>query len=339
MTQTAMDVHLTRSVSAYRTPALAEPKLVRCYTKPEEFRKLFSGLPKPWIVCLESTRQSPAVVRWLRTIGVEELHLVNPEALHAFVKGKPKTDARDARAMLELLVMGKLPECYLAPPAVQDQRALSRERAFARKQSTAVRNAIRALLNQLGLEVGCRDLDGLGGQRQLAELQGQLGPLAQAVLPQLGRLLSGTEAALDAFDAQIRAEVERHPVARALTELPGVGPVLAFGLIAEIGEIERFAAPDHLISYAGLAPKANDSDDYHGPRHLPQRCSKRLRHLAIQAAQGAGRSGQPSKAGGTYQRLRERRTPNVAKLAAARVLLKEVFYRWPRAVQEVNRAA
>jgi transposase len=318
---------------------MEEPKVVRCYTTPKDFAKVLGELPGPWVVCVESTRQSPAVVRWLREMGVEEIHLVNAHELHKFTKGKPKTDARDAKEMLDLQLIGRLPECYLATQRVQDWRALSRSRAFIRKTSTAVRNAIRALLIQHGVEIAYRDLQGVAAQEQLAQLQEQLGPLAWVALQQLMLLLAVTEESLKALDAEIEAQVEQHPAAQALTEIPGVGAILAFGFLAEMGVIDRFEDPPHLISYAGLAPRADDSDEYRGPRHLPKRCNKRLRHLAIQAAQCASRTQADSRTRATYSRLVKRLKPNTAKIAAARTLLKDVFYRWNRAVTPTDVAA
>jgi transposase len=318
---------------------MEEPKVVRCYTTPEDFAKVLGELPGPWVVCVESTRQSPAVVRWLREMGVEELHLVNAQELHNFTKGKPKTDARDAKEMLDLHLMGRLPECYLAAQRVQDWRALSRGRAFMRKTSTAVRNMIRALLNQHGVDIPYRDLQGLAAQEQLGELQEQLGPQARVALQQLTMLLAVTEESLKELDAEIEAQIAQHPVTQALTEIPGIGTVLAFGFLAEMGEIDRFEDAPHLISYAGLAPRADDSDEYHGPRHLPKRCNKRLRHLAIQATQCASRTRAESRTRAAYSRLTKRLKPNTAKIAAARVLLKDVFYRWNQAVTSTNVAA
>jgi len=340
MTHIAMDVHRKRSVLAYQTPAVEEPKIARCYTTRAGLGKVLGALPRPWVVCVEATRQSPAVVRWLRELEVDDIQLVDPKGLKAFVRGKPKTDARDAKEMLVLLQMGRLPKAYLAPPAVQEVRALTRTRGYVRRASTSLRNQVRALLNQHGLEVPARDLCGVGGRRQLAECVAQLGPLGQIAADQLSPLLLGTEQALDVLDAQVREELAHQPVARALTALPGIGPVMALALAAELGEIERFEDVAHLWSYAGLAPRAHDSDDYQAERHLPQRCNKRLRHLAVQAAQAAARSRQPSPARRTYQRLCRRGLhPNTAKVAAARDLLKDIFYTWHQEVAPSPAAA
>jgi len=340
MTHIAMDVHKKRSVLACEIPAQAEPEVVQCYTTRASIAKVLDGLPRPWIVCLEATRQSPAVVRWLRELGVDEIHLVDPKGLKAFLKGKPKSDARDAKEMLALLQIGRLPKAYLAPPEVQEVRALTRARQFVRRGSTSWRNQLRALLNQHGLEVPARNLCGIAGQRQLAESIAQLGPHGEAAAQELNAVLRATEATLDVLDGRVCEELARQPVAQALMALPGIGPVMALALVAELGDLERFPDVPHLLSYAGLAPRANDSDEHQGERHLPQRCNKRLRHLTIQAAQAASRSHQPSNARRTYQRLRGRGLHhNTAKVAAARDLLKDIFYGWKRAQDQTQPAA
>jgi transposase len=45
-----------------------------------------------------------------------------------------------------------------------------------------------------------------------------------------------------------------------LTQLPGVGPVTALALLAEIGDITRFASARKLASWAGLTPTVRGSD-------------------------------------------------------------------------------
>jgi transposase len=339
MTDIAMDVHKKTSTLAYVTPAMEEPKVVRCHTTRADMGRVLAKLPRPWAVCLEATRQSPAVARWLRQWGADEIHLVNAQQLHQFVKDKPKTDARDAKEMLELQLMGRLPECYLATQEDQDRRTLARGRQFVRKVSTGARNTIRAALNQVGLDVPYSDLCGVSAQKALAECVKRMGPLAQVILPQLQVLLLVTEQCLTAADQQIKREADGGMVPQALQELHGVGPVISFGLWAEIARIDRFEDPAHLISYAGLAPKANDSDGYHGPRKLPKRCNKRLRHWACQGVLGACKKKAGSRAKATYFRLVKRKPKKVAIIAAARALLKDVFYRWREAELTVSEAA
>jgi transposase len=45
-----------------------------------------------------------------------------------------------------------------------------------------------------------------------------------------------------------------------LTQLPGVGPFTALAILAEVGDIGRFASARKLASWAGLTPTVRGSD-------------------------------------------------------------------------------
>jgi transposase len=47
-----------------------------------------------------------------------------------------------------------------------------------------------------------------------------------------------------------------------LQSIPGIGPVLASGIIAEIGDIKTFHSSDALAKYAGLYWMKSDSGDF-----------------------------------------------------------------------------
>ena len=75
-------------------------------------------------------------------------------------------------------------------------------------------------------------------------------------------------------------QVETKPRQLVLFTDPGIGPgiswVLAFTIAAEIGDIERFPAPEKPTGYTGLCPRVNQSGDAdrrgpltkHGPTYL-----------------------------------------------------------------------
>ena len=46
-----------------------------------------------------------------------------------------------------------------------------------------------------------------------------------------------------------------------LMTIPGVSFYAAVGILAEIGDVRRFPDKQHLASYAGLVPRADNSGD------------------------------------------------------------------------------
>jgi transposase len=69
-----------------------------------------------------------------------------------------------------------------------------------------------------------------------------------------------------------------------LISVPGIGPVMAMGLISEIGDFTRFDDPDDYISYLGLTPWNDSSGDTIRTKGVQPRCNKHLRPLIIECS-------------------------------------------------------
>ena len=63
--------------------------------------------------------------------------------------------------------------------------------------------------------------------------------------------IKALESQIKEFDKAIAAQIELLP--NVLTSIPGIGPVYSAGIIAEIGDINRFENHAQLAKYAGLA--------------------------------------------------------------------------------------
>ena len=72
--------------------------------------------------------------------------------------------------------------------------------------------------------------------------------------------IKALEAQIKEFDKAIAAQMELLP--NVLTSIPGIGPVFSAGIIAEIGDINRFENHAQLAKYAGLAWKQHQSGDF-----------------------------------------------------------------------------
>ena len=72
--------------------------------------------------------------------------------------------------------------------------------------------------------------------------------------------MKALEAQIKEFDKVIKTQMELLP--NVLTSVPGIGPVFSAGIIAEIGDINRFQSQAQLGKYAGLAWKQNQSGDF-----------------------------------------------------------------------------
>jgi transposase len=111
-----------------------------------------------------------------------------------------------------------------------------------------------------------------------------------------------------------------------IQQLPGIGPVLAAVIIAEIGDVTRFKNPGQLCSWAGLTPRHRESDTKITRGHVTRQGSRLLRWALIEAIQRVPRDSATGTVKDAIIARRGKEAKNIAKAAAARRLLTLVFY-------------
>lgn len=92
------------------------------------------------------------------------------------------------------------------------------------------------------------------------------------------------ETQIDQLDEQV-AEIYAS-FGTQLHTVPGIGPVLAAAILAEVGDISRFGSdPARLVAYAGIDPSVKQSGDFTGSRNrMSKRGSPYLRRALWLAA-------------------------------------------------------
>ena len=108
-----------------------------------------------------------------------------------------------------------------------------------------------------------------------------------------------------------------------LTSIPGIGACSAMMVLAEIGEIGRFADKDALNSYAGLVPRVRESAGKAARGGITRQGSPWLRWMMVEAAQVATRTSPAARR--YYERLLRKKHKHVARVALARKLLSAVY--------------
>jgi len=155
-------------------------------------------------------------------------------------------------------------------------------------------------------------------------------PTAEIVLALLVaqvRLLNEQLATLDRHIAQLYT-----PMDLPLHTLPGVGPVLAATLAAELGCVHHFTRPQQMVAFAGIDPKLRQSGSLQGQVRMSKRGSRYLRHAVYLACQSAVRTDDGFKA--LYQRHLARGKPTRCALGAVMNHFVHVLY----AIWRDNRA-
>jgi transposase len=141
--------------------------------------------------------------------------------------------------------------------------------------------------------------------------------LAAGIVAELARQVLDLDQRIDDLDEVLNARLRRHPQAKILTSLPGIGVLLAAEFLVAVGDLASFASANHLAAYAGLAPVAWDSGRRSGALRRPQRYNRiLLRVFYLSALISAQR---PGLSRDYYQRKRREGKGHVqAVLALAR---------------------
>jgi transposase len=293
----------------------------------------------------------------------EAFELVLANAMH--VKNVPgrKTDTNDAAWLADLLAHGLIRASFVPPMAIQALRDLTRTRKQLTREKVSHVERIDKLLQAANLKLGSvlSDIMGASGRAVLDALaEGETDPErlagrvrtrirashAEVVEALRGRMSDhqrlllrihlGQADAIDAAVAEIDAELggRLEPFRDAttrLTTIPGVGALSAAVIVAEVGaDMSRFPTAAHLISWAGLCPRSDESAGKRRSTRL-RKGAPWLKTLLVQAAWCAVR------VRGTYLRalfgrLKARRGPRKAIVAVAAAILTAVYWMLRRGV-------
>jgi transposase len=232
-----------------------------------------------------------------------------------------KTDRLDARRLADALRRDSVSSIYYPPPAIRDLRELGRYRHAIVQTRTKLIQRLRAVLLRQGI-VDAHRLSRHDRSLDTIVLPAQAG----ASVAGLRRLLAVVRAEGVAADHAVRATAQADPIMEALQQLPGIGPVLALMIRAEVGDIQRFPTGGHLASYAGLVPRVEASAGRVRYGRITKRGSPWLRWALIEAAiHGPQRS---DAAGRWVRRLALRKGALKARVAYARQLCHEIHAVW-----------
>src|SRR5947208_6620788 len=232
-----------------------------------------------------------------------------------------KTDCQDAQLLADLERIGYLPRVWLAPRYIRELRHVVRYRLQLTEQRRATKLRLRALLR----EQRCHAPEGLNAWtkawqqwvRHTAELSAQGRWLVKQHLRELARLATRIRQVEKRLEHMTANDVE----VQRLQQQPGIGPVTAWTIRAEIGHFDRFRTGKQLARFCGLSPRNASSGQREADAGLIRAANPQLRAVLIEAAHRLGRLDRRWRA--FAQRLRTAGKPGSVVAAA-------VANRWVR---------
>ena len=286
-----------------------------------------------------------------------EFELVLANAAH--VKNVPgrKSDVNDATWLADLMAHGLIRASFVPDEPTQQMRDLLRTRKqFVRERSSHTQRIQKTLEDaNIKLDSVITDIVGLSGRRMIeALIGGETDPEALAALAH-GRIRA-TKAELEAalrgrvtahhrfmlrihlnhldalnttiadIDKEVDANVEPFRIAvEMLATIPGVSSLAAEVMISEIGiDMSRFKTEGHLISWAGLCPKNDESAGKRRSTRM-KKGAPWLKTTLIQCACAASRK-KGSYLQAQFLRIRSRRGAKKAIGAVAPSMLTAAYH-------------
>jgi transposase len=278
--------------------------------------EFFAALP-PCLVGIEACPSAHYWSRVLRILG-HTVKLMPPSYVKAYLK-RSKNDANDAAAICEAVTR---PSMRFVPTKSEQQQSglmLHRSRQLLVRQRTMLSNAIRGHLAELGII----SAKGRNGTAELLEVianaeDDRIPAAARFSLDVLARQYANVTAEIGALDKCIHTWHRSCEQSRRLEEVPGIGPIVATALVAEVGDWKAFASGRSLAAWIGLVPRQHSTGGKERLGGISKQGNRYLRWLLVAGAMAVIRY---ARQHGTKRlwltRIMERRPIKVAAVALA----------------------
>lgn len=258
--------------------------------------EFFAALPP----CLVGIEACPSAHHWSRRLqGLgHTVRLMPPSYVKAYLK-RSKNDANDAAAICEAVTR---PSMRFVPTKSEQQQSglmLHRSRQLLVRQRTMLSNAIRGHMAELGII----SAKGRNGTAELLEVianaqdDDRIPEAAQLSLDSLARQYTNVTVEIRALEKHIHAWHRSCEESRRLEDIPGVGPLVATALVAEVGDWKEFSSGRSLAAWIGLVPKQHSTGGKERLGGISKQGNRYLRWLLVTGAMAVIRYARQARSG------------------------------------------
>ena len=288
-----LDVHAETISVAVAEPNGSLRSVGTIPNRPESIRKLVKklGPPDTLQVCYEAGPTGYVLYWQLTELGVK-CEVVAPTLVPVKAGDRVKTDRRDAEKLARSYRSGDLTPVWVPDAAHEALRDLVRAREAAKKDQLRARHRLGKFL----LRHGRRPPNGVrpwtvkhlewvkkqvefDHQAQKAVLLDYITEVDHAH-DRIERLERAVDEAVETAPERMRAVIE------ALQALRGIAKVSAATIVAEVGELSRFARPRQLMGYSGAVSSEHSSGQRTRRGAITKAGNSHLRRIVGEAAWG-----------------------------------------------------
>ena len=250
-------------------------------------------------------------------------YVAHPMKLRLIGESKLKTDKIDSEILANLLRTNYLPKAYIPDREIREIRDILRHRQDIVDEIVRIKNRVHALLakNMIDIKKEVTDVFGKRGREILRNLE--LSRNDRFRLDSYLRQLEFYESELENIEDYLSVIAYSTEEVRLIMTIPGIGPITALTIVAEIGDISRFRDSRKLAAYCGLTPSIRASGDKIHMGHVRKDTNSHLKRVLVEAAHIAIRY--PGNLKRFYLRLSRRRGKQIAIVATARKLIRIIY--------------
>lgn len=258
---------------------------VTCRTNPDVIVREIDAVGAVEKVVHESGPLSIWLTRELKDRGAPVV-CIDARAAHKALSARMnKSDRSDAEALAQLARTGWYREVHVKSEASDRLRLLLSARDRLIRIRIDIEAQARGILKTFGIRLGPvrAGLSRKNFRDQLSEIVAG-DPILEAVFTSLIAVHETVCHQVTDLDAELQEIAKESPLARRLTTVPGVGPIVALSFIATVDDAARFRRAVDVGAYLGLTPRRYQSGETDWTGRISKRGDSAMRKLLYEAA-------------------------------------------------------
>ncbi len=283
---------------------------------PEAMEKLVRQLRKGGAnlsFCYEAGPCGYGIHRQLTDLGWE-CQVVAPSLIPKKAGDRVKTDRRDSLSLARLHRAGELTAVWVPDGAQEGLRDLTRAREDMKQLQRQAKQRLLAFLLRHGRRYDGKSHWTQAHYRWLEQAKFNQ-PVQQIVFQEYVDTVKALNRRVDALDQQIEraaADSVFQPIIAGLMAMRGISLLTATTIVAEIGDLKRFASAPQLMAYLGVVPSEHSSGGTKSRGGITKTGNGHVRRVLVEAAWTYRH---PARKTAVLQRRAERASESVQEIA------------------------
>lgn len=236
----------------------------------------------PCKIAMESCGGSHWLARKLTSFG-HQVKLIAPQHVKPYVTGN-KNDYIDAEAICETASRPKTR--YVAIKTVE-QQVLSTQHRLREAlvcQRTQTINRIHGFLLEFGVALPATKAAMNQIHQTLDDANTELPPQLKQFIEHLLEDIKRITVEIKSIDRSIKDQVTVDDAGKRLMSIPGIGPIIASALLADVGDASNFRSARDFAASLGLVPRQYSTGGQTVLLNISKRGDKYLRKLLVQGS-------------------------------------------------------